>query len=260
MTREESMEALSVQEVIKVLKKELQIIDDPNVTMTVREWEEHDDHMRDALDMAIEALEQELSCRNPRQVDRISRQAVVNEIHKYFVEEIGKTPTEIDKDGYEIYCDMKKVNMFLSDNKHLSKKIKNLPSVQPERKTDGDTISRQDVMNELKEMQDYISYKIFCAENNPTEYAEDYIRNMEQQSVGIAHAEHRILELPSTQPERKKGKWIIDDKEAGRIWHCHCSNCGEDPQDHIGGTENWWLVRLPKYCPNCGARMESGEQ
>lgn len=47
------------QEAIKVLKKDLKIIDDPNVTMTAREWEEHDDHMRDALDMAIEALQQQ---------------------------------------------------------------------------------------------------------------------------------------------------------------------------------------------------------
>ena len=47
------------EEAIKVLKKELQIIDDPNVTMTASEWEEHDDHMKDALDMAIEALNRE---------------------------------------------------------------------------------------------------------------------------------------------------------------------------------------------------------
>ena len=55
--------------------------------------------------------------------------------------------------------------------------------------------------------------------------------------------------------ERKIGKWIIDDEEYGRIWHCHCPNCGKDPQDYIGGTENWWLVRLPKYYPDCGAEM-----
>lgn len=50
---------MTKQEAIKVLKKDLKIIDDPKVTMTAREWEEHDDHMRDALEMAIEALERE---------------------------------------------------------------------------------------------------------------------------------------------------------------------------------------------------------
>lgn len=60
--------------------------------------------------------------------------------------------------------------------------------------------------------------------------------------------------------ERKKGKWIIDDEELGRIWHCHCSNCKKDPQDYIGGTENWWLIRLPDYCPNCGIEMQGVEE
>ncbi len=55
--------------------------------------------------------------------------------------------------------------------------------------------------------------------------------------------------------ESKTGHWIIDDKEGNRIWHCHCSECNKDPQDYIGGTENWWLVRLPNNCPNCGAKM-----
>lgn len=59
--------------------------------------------------------------------------------------------------------------------------------------------------------------------------------------------------------ERKKGKWIIDDEEDGRIWNCHCSECKKDPQDYIVGTENRWLVQLPNYCPNCGLEMEIEE-
>lgn len=59
--------------------------------------------------------------------------------------------------------------------------------------------------------------------------------------------------------ERKKGKWIIDDEEEGRIWHCHCPECKKDPQDYIAGTENWWLIQLPNYCPNCGLEMEVEE-
>lgn len=68
-----------------------------------------------------------------------------------------------------------------------------------------------------------------------------------------------IYKLPPVEPTRGKGKWIIDDKEYGRIWKCHCSKCGKDPQIYIGGSENWWLVRLPKYCPTCGKEMESEE-
>lgn len=61
----------------------------------------------------------------------ISRRDVVNEIHKYFVEEIDKTPTEIDEDGDELYADMPTVNSLLACNKELSKRIKSLPSAEP---------------------------------------------------------------------------------------------------------------------------------
>lgn len=58
------------------------------------------------------------------------------------------------------------------------------------------------------------------------------------------------------QPSRK-GHWIIDDKEGSRIWECHCSECNKDPQeDFIHGTENWWVNKLPDFCPHCGADME----
>lgn len=70
----------------------------------------------------------------------------------------------------------------------------------------------------------------------------------------------RIKALPPVEPTREKGKWIIDDKEYGRIWKCHCSKCGKDPQIYVGGSENWWLVRLPNYCPKCGIEMESDKK
>lgn len=83
--------------------------------------------LAEAFDMAIEALEQEPS------EDCISRQDVVTEIHKYFVEEIDKTPTGIDEDGDEVYTDMPTVNSLLACNKELSKRIKALSSAEPKR-------------------------------------------------------------------------------------------------------------------------------
>lgn len=51
-----------------------------------------------------------------------------------------------------------------------------------------------------------------------------------------------IEELPSAQPERKKGRWIdMDD-------HVMCSCCGAA---HYGVDRN--------YCPNCGADMRGGQ-
>lgn len=76
---------------------------------------------KEAIDMAIESL-------SAKPTDLISRADAVSEIHKYFVEEIDKTPTEIDEDGDEIYTDMPTVNSLLACNKELSKRIKSLPS------------------------------------------------------------------------------------------------------------------------------------
>lgn len=56
--------------------------------------------------------------------------------------------------------------------------------------------------------------------------------------------------------DKSTGKWIIDEKEGDKIWYCHCSECNTDPQDYVGGTENWWLIELPKFCPHCGSRNE----
>jgi len=75
----------------------------------------------------------------------------------------------------------------------------------------------------------------------------------------VIEVQRDIEALPSATPEEKTGRWILTDVEGNRVWHCNCSECGKDPQDYIGGSENWWMIKnkLPKYCPNCGIRMVS---
>ena len=54
--------------------------------------------------------------------------------------------------------------------------------------------------------------------------------------------EEVLTQLPSAQPERKKGRWIdMDD-------HVMCSCCGAT---HYGSDKN--------FCPNCGADMRRNE-
>lgn len=53
-------------------------------------------------------------------------------------------------------------------------------------------------------------------------------------------------DLPSAQPERKKGKWLPDCEYDGEDeWYFYtCSCCEYQSDDKF------------KYCPNCGAEME----
>ena len=53
-----------------------------------------------------------------------------------------------------------------------------------------------------------------------------------------------------TQPERKKGRWIITDTDS-----CYCSECKKDPISFVNDSEFWWLDKMPNFCPHCGADM-----
>lgn len=62
--------------------------------------------------------------------------------------------------------------------------------------------------------------------------------------------------LPSAQPERKKGKWIIFDTLYGdeaHCWECHRSLYVNEPGNGLPD------VKELHFCPFCGADMR-GEQ
>lgn len=137
MTREE-------EEAIKNLKSKM----DGSVD-TSYEWAE-------TVRMAIEALKAPTKSTNtPTDTPTgfISRRDAVNEIHKYFWEEIEKTPTEIDEDGDELYADMPTVNSLLACNKELSKRIKSLPSAEQKTKCIAQIkVDRDDIEDMVNEM------------------------------------------------------------------------------------------------------------
>ncbi len=61
--------------------------------------------------------------------------------------------------------------------------------------------------------------------------------------LGLFKAHKIIADLPSAQPERKKGKWI---KRAPSLYRC--SECAR----FSPAQEN--------FCPNCGAEMEKADE
>ena len=76
-----------------------------------------------AFRMAIKALEQEQSG------DLISRDAVLDIIHRFFTEEVDKIPTKKTEDGEVLI--MCKAQPLFEMNKAICKRIKALPSVSP---------------------------------------------------------------------------------------------------------------------------------
>ena len=68
-------------------------------------------------------------------------------------------------------------------------------------------------------------------------------------------------ELPSTQPERKQGRWIYK-KINEYTSRTYCSECGKSAlficvsDDYYGNRQHGETIKT-KFCPNCGAKMES---
>lgn len=86
-----------------------------------------------------------------------------------------------------------------------------------------DAISRQAVIDIVKDMRDLVREDVLC----------DAIKS--------------IQKLPPVQPARKIGKWVKNDKENPNDWHC--SRCGAIVEDFEQIYHNWL------YCYHCGAQM-----
>jgi hypothetical protein len=74
--------------------------------------------------------------------------------------------------------------------------------------------------------------------------------------VDKVEVQTELMMLPSVQPERKTGRWLPDNTDYYRTRFI-CSVCGESeevPTMGFGYAPMWG------YCPNCGAKMEGGEQ
>lgn len=118
--------------------------------------------------------------------------------------------------------------------KELIARFQRLPSAKPERLTDDDFETIRIHLNAQKER--------LCNQRRWKE-AEDYERLI-----------NRFISFASTQPQRIRGRWV-EVTDGTCIWKV-CDQCGEKPL-----WNEWRIDRCESnYCPNCGARMDGGEQ
>lgn len=109
-----------------------------------------------------------------------------------------------------------------------------------------DTIYRQDAINIMMALQaeDDEAYGCHIPEGFDGERAKEAL-------------EH----LPSAQPERKKGKWIVRDNPGTGWYRVTCSECGEDVTSTIPMIGFFPDAKpLWNYCPDCGAKVEEEDE
>lgn len=68
--------------------------------------------------------------------------------------------------------------------------------------------------------------------------------------MGGLNYESILKSLPSAEPERKKGKWIVSILPKGKLIYCSECEFGKKIADK----------RTYHFCPNCGAPMERGNE
>ena len=175
---------------------------------------------REALDVAIKALEQQPS------EDCISRQAVIDKATSWdthfadseryvSLSDIMALPS-VTPQASEEDIHREREQSYMLGYEDASKKFRTEPSE--------DCISRQDVKEILMKYEKF--YDDRC---------ETYISD-------VTEIESAIEDLPSVTPQRTKGKWIDVNGDKSLF---ECSKCG----DKVCCANN-------NYCPNCGEKKE----
>ena len=108
-----------------------------------------------------------------------------------------------------------------------------------------DTISRQKAITALL---DLTSYK---TKRELVRRIDSSIADQNGWLGGVGECLDTIEDLPSAQPERKRGRWLITDAYPHNVY---CYQCYKTfAQTHWAVWEDGTLPR--KFCPNCGADM-----
>ena len=105
-----------------------------------------------------------------------------------------------------------------------------------------DLISRQQAIDMLDEQIEQCEKALYNWLPKKDRYA------VKVEKASLTAYREKLKYLPSVQPERKTGHWILDRSGA----YC-CDNCMEPCAGYI------MMKPRDRYCKMCGAKMEGGE-
>ncbi len=77
-------------------------------------------------------------------------------------------------------------------------------------------------------------------------------------------AMQELKDLPTEEPERKRGRWITRNDNQGMYYEC--SECGgiltriSCFEREFSVVPSYNSIAKTDYCPSCGAQMEKGEE
>ena len=244
---------------------------------------EHGDERREALEMAVRALEPNLGQKTIDCIikrlndeeritgDTISRKMAIDKMKEHRSIFCDNTPETFSGLPYGDKCRVDEIDNAIAT-------LVNLPSAQFATDTNvGGTVSRQAAIDALAEElyhneEDYRT-AVKAIGGLPSAQPETHDKRTEThecdligrqeaidavakwfhddvfgitESDGTATIFKRLRDLPSARTERKKGKWIDKSNGIEGAWN-YCSVCGEQAID------------LYDFCPNCGADMRGEE-
>lgn len=95
----------------------------------------------------------------------------------------------------------------------------------------------------LTTLEDYIEYDTFDM------YQEEPLINMSFEQL-----EDIVTSLPTADVvEVVHGEWVDDTGQLDSVKQYKCSNCGKKPIVNMN-----WVTILSNYCPDCGTKMDGG--
>ena len=114
-------------------------------------------------------------------------------------------------------------------------------------------VSINDVLKITTKVEKIHPYKVVGDRDSYSPYNEGW-------SDCVSLIEHYLEQLPSAEPERKKGKWLPHPGDED--WDV-CSVCGTGCKRRERGISQYipWVTEYNyQFCPNCGAEMMRGEE